>query len=67
MLEYKKVTKKVKNTAPWTNASNDLNGEGKEVIETFYEKKLIAEKSNQEKRRDFMLNGKDTTTCLIAG
>ena len=22
-------------TAPWTNASNDLNGEGKEIIETF--------------------------------
>ena len=61
------MTKKVKNTVPWTNASNDLNGEGKEIIETFSENKFIAEKSNQEKRRDFMLNGKDTTTCLIAG
>ena len=52
---------------PWTNASYDLNGEGKEIIETFYEDKLIAEKSNQGKRRDFMWNGKNTTMCLIAG
>ena len=32
------VIKKVKNTIPWTNVINDLNGE--EIIETFYEKEL---------------------------
>ena len=31
------VIKKVKDTAPWTYVTNDLNGE--EIIETFYEKK----------------------------
>ena len=32
------MIKKVKNTVPWTNVINDLNGE--EIIETFYEKEL---------------------------
>ena len=32
------VTKKIKNTVPWTYVINDLNGE--EFIGTFYEKEL---------------------------
>ena len=32
------VTKKVKNTVPWTYVINDLNGE--EIMGTFYEKEL---------------------------
>ena len=38
------VTKKVKNTVPWTYVINVLNRE--EIIETFYEKKL--QKTNQQ-------------------
>ena len=38
------MIKKVKNTVPWTNDINDLNGE--EIFETFYEKEL--QKTNQE-------------------
>ena len=38
------VTKKVKNTVPWTYIINDLNGE--EVIGTFYGKEL--QKTNEE-------------------
>ena len=41
------MIKKVKNTVPWTNVSNDFNGE--EIIETFYEKEL--QKTNQQKFR----------------
>ena len=37
------VTKKVKNTVPWTYVINDLNGE--ETIRAFYEKEL--QKTNQ--------------------
>ena len=37
------VIKKVKNKVPWTYVVNDLNG--KEIIGTFYEKKL--QKTNQ--------------------
>ena len=32
------MIKEVKNTVPWTNVINDLNGE--ETIRTFYEKEL---------------------------
>ena len=32
------VVSKIKNTVPWTDAINDLNGE--EIIGTFYEKEL---------------------------
>ena len=32
------MIKKVKNTVPWANVINDLNGE--EIVETFYEKEL---------------------------
>ena len=32
------MIKKVKNTVPWTNVINDLNGE--EIFGTFYEKGL---------------------------
>ena len=42
------VIKKVKNTIPWTNVINDLNGE--EIIETFYEKEL-QKKTNQKEFR----------------
>ena len=38
------VIKKIKNTVPWSDVINDLNGE--EIIETFYEKEL--QKTNQE-------------------
>ena len=38
------VTKKVKNTVPWTYVINDLNGE--EIVGTFYEKEL--QKTSQE-------------------
>ena len=41
------VSKKVKNTVPWTYVINDLNSE--EIIGTFYEKEL--QKTNQEKFR----------------
>ena len=41
------VIKKVKNTVPWTDVINDLNGE--EIIGAFYEKKL--QKTNQEEFR----------------
>ena len=38
------ITKRIKNTVPWTYAVNDLNSE--EIIGTFYEKEL--QKTNQE-------------------
>ena len=38
------VTKKVKNTVPWTYVINDLNSE--EIVGRFYEKEL--QKTNQE-------------------
>ena len=41
------MSKKIKDTVPWTYVINDLNGE--EIIETFYEKEL--QKTNQEKFR----------------
>ena len=41
------VTKKVKNTVPWTYVINDLNGE--EITGTFYEEEL--QKTNQEEFR----------------
>ena len=41
------VTKKVKNTVPWTYVINDLNGE--EIIGTFYEKELQG--TNQQEFR----------------
>ena len=41
------VTKKVKNTVPWTYIINDLNG--KEITGTFYEKEL--QKTNQQEFR----------------
>ena len=41
------VTKKVKNTVPWTYVINDINGE--EIIGTFYEKEL--QKTNQKEFR----------------
>ena len=42
------VTKKVKNTVPWTYVINDLNGA--EIIGTFYEKEL--KKINQKEFRE---------------
>ena len=41
------VVSKIKNTVPWTNVINDLNGE--EIIVTFYEKEL--QKTNQKEIR----------------
>ena len=41
------VTKKVKNTVPWTYVINDLDG--KEIIGKFYEKEL--QKTNQQEFR----------------
>ena len=41
------VTKKIKNTAPWTYVISDLNGE--EIIDTFYEKEL--QKTDQKEFR----------------
>ena len=38
------VIKEIKNTVPWTTVINDFNG--KEIIESFYEKEL--QKTNQE-------------------
>ena len=39
------VTKKVKNTVPWTYIINDLNGE--EIVRTFYEKELQKNESRR--------------------
>ena len=41
------VIKKVKNTAPWKNVINDLNGD--DIVGTFYEKEL--QKKNQKEFR----------------
>ena len=41
------VIKKVKNTAPWKNVVNDLNGD--DIVGTFYEKEL--QKTNQKEFR----------------
>ena len=41
------VIKKVKNTVPWTDVINDLNGD--EIIGTFYEKEL--QNTNQQELR----------------
>ena len=41
------VIKKIKNTVPWTDVINDLNGE--EIIGTFYEKELQG--TNQQEYR----------------
>ena len=38
------MIKKVKNTVPWTNVINDLNG--KEIVGTLYENEL--QKTNQK-------------------
>ena len=39
------ITKKIKNTVPWTYVLNDLDGE--EIIGTFYENKLQKTKQNE--------------------
>ena len=67
------VTKKVKNTVPWTYVIKYLNDE--EIIGTFYEKEL--QKTNQEEFRienvikrkgdKMYVNGKDMITHLIDG
>ena len=66
------VIQEVKNTVPWTHAVNDFNG--KEIIGTFYEKPL--RKTNQKefriekvikrKETNYISNGKDMITQLIA-
>ena len=55
------VTKKVKNTVPWTYVINDLNGE--EIIRTFYEKEL--QKTNQEEFRiEKVIKRKGNKICV---
>ena len=66
------MIQEVKNTVPWTHAVNDFNGN--EIIGTFYEKQL--RKTNQKefriekvikrKETNYMSNGKDMITQLIA-
>ena len=72
-LEEVFEVQKVKNTVPWTYIVSDLNNE--EIIGSFNEKEL--QKSNQKEFRiekvikrneaNYVSNGKDTTTHLIAG
>ena len=67
------VIKKIKNTAPCTYVISDLNDE--EIVGSFYEKEL--KKTNQgefqiekilkTKEANYVSNGKDVTTNLIAG
>ena len=67
------VIKKIKNTGPWTNLIDDLNGE--EIFGTFYEnelqkpikKSLEPKKQSGKKMINYMLNGKDKIICLIVG
>ena len=57
----------------WTYAVNDINGE--EVFGTFtkknfknqIQKKFKLKNQSREKLINYMLNGKDTMNCLIAG
>ena len=66
------VIKKLKNTVPWTYVIINLKGE--EIVGMFYEKEL--RKANQKgfrvgklikRKRDNMLNAKDTIIHIIAG
>ena len=67
------MIKKIKNTGPWTNLIDDLNGE--EIFGTFYEnelqkpikKSLEPKKQSGKKMINYMLNGKDKIICLIVG
>ena len=67
------MIKRVKNTVPWTYLINDHNG--KQILEVFTkknDKKQIRKKfriENVIKKIviNYMLNGKDTIICLIAG
>ena len=55
------VIKKVKNTVPWIDVINDLNG--KEIIGRFYEKQL--QKSNQKEFRiEKVINRKGGKSCV---
>ena len=59
---------KVKNTVPWTSVINDLIRE--EIVEVgkkHIKKSLEFKESSREKVMNYMLNGKDTIICLIAG
>ena len=57
--------KKVKNTVPCTYVIEELNG--KEIVETSYEKEFAVEKISKEKLIDYMPNGKAMIIYLIAG
>ena len=63
------VIKQINNTMPWTYLIIDLNGE--EIIGSFYEKELKKTKKEfrieKGKETNYMSNGKDITTHLIAG
>ena len=55
------VTKKNKNTVPWTYVINDLNGE--EIIGTFYEKEL-QKKNHEEFRIEKVIRRKGDKLCV---
>ena len=67
------LLQKTKNTVPWTYVITDLNGE--EIIGSIYEKEL--QKTNKKEFRiekvlrikeiNYISNGKDVRTHLIAG
>ena len=68
------MIKKVKNAVPWAYVINDLNG--KEIVGTFYEKKIFKKQIkkslelktlSREKVTNYMLNGKDTIIPFIVG
>ena len=50
------VTKKIKNTVPWTYVTNDLNGE--ETTGTFYEEKKLQRIDQQEFRIEKVIKEK---------
>ena len=66
------IVKKIQNTVPWTYVVSDLHEE--KIVDSFYEKDL--QKTNQKefriekvikvKETNYMSNGKDITTHLIA-
>ena len=58
------ITKKIKNTVPWSYILNDLNGE--EIIGTFYENELQKTKQN-EFRIEKVIKKKGEIICKMEG
>ena len=58
------ITKKIKNTVPWSYILNDLNGE--EIIGTFYENELQKAKQN-EFRIEKVIKKKGEIICKMEG